>query len=50
MRVCRKEGTFDVRVGLRQGWVMSQWLCNLFIEGGVREWKAKLMNAGICFE
>ena len=28
---------FPVRVGLRQGYVMSPWLFNLYIDGVVRE-------------
>ena len=35
-------------VGLRQGCVMSPWLFNLYMDGVVREWKARIMNAGVC--
>ena len=49
MRVCREEGrSFNVTVGLRQGCVMSPWLFNLYMDGVVREWKARIMNAGVC--
>ena len=28
--------------------MMSPWLFNLFMDGAVREWKARIMNAGVC--
>ena len=37
MRECREEGScFDGTVGLRQGYVMSPWLFNLFMDGIMR--------------
>ena len=41
---------FPVRVGLRQGCVMSPWLFNLFMDGVVREVYARSMRAGVEFE
>ena len=38
---------FPVRVGLRQGCVMSPWLFNLFIDGVVREVNASVMGQGL---
>ena len=37
---------FGVKVGLRQGCVMSPWLFNVFIDGVVREVKSRLENGG----
>ncbi len=34
--------SFDVGVGVRQGCVMSPWLFNIFMDGCVREVKAKV--------
>ena len=33
---------------LKQGCVLSSWLFNLFMDAAIREWKAKIMNAGVC--
>ena len=38
---------FPVRVGLRQGCVMSPWLFNLYIDGVVREVNAKVLGLGL---
>ena len=38
---------FPVRVGLRQGCVMSPWLFNLFIDGVVREVNACVLGRGL---
>ena len=38
---------FSVRVGLRQGCVMSPWLFNLFIDGVVREVNARVLGRGL---
>ena len=38
---------FPVRVGLRQGCVMSPWLFNLFIDGVVREVNARVLGRGL---
>ena len=35
---------FPVRVGLRQGCVMSAWLFNLYIDGVVREVNARALG------
>ena len=47
IRVCRKEGEgFGVKVGLRQGCVMSPWLFNLFMDGVMREVREKAGDIG----
>ena len=38
---------FPVRVGLRQGCVMSPWLFNLYIDGVVREVNARVLSKGL---
>ena len=38
---------FPVRVGLRQGCVMSPWLFNLYIDGVVREVNARVLGRGL---
>ena len=38
---------FPVRVGLRQGCVMSLWLFNLYIDGVVREVNARALGRGL---
>ena len=38
---------FPVRVGLRQGCVMSPWLFNLYIDGLVREVNARVLGRGL---
>ena len=38
---------FTVRVGLRQGCVMSPWLFNLYIDGVVREVNARVLGCGL---
>ena len=38
---------FPVRVGLRQGCVMSPWLFNLFIDGVVREVNTRVLGRGL---
>ena len=38
---------FPVRVGLRQGCVMSPWLFNLYIDGVVREVNASVLGRGL---
>ena len=35
---------FEVKVGLRQGCVMSLWLFNLYIDGVVREVNARVLG------
>ena len=38
---------FSVKVGLRQGCVMSPWLFNLYIDGVVREVNARVLGRGL---
>ncbi len=35
---------FKIKAGMRQGCTMSPWLLNLFIDGVVREMKARVEN------
>ena len=47
VRVCREEGEwFGVKVGLRQGCVMSPWLFNMFMDGVMREVREKAGDIG----
>ena len=43
----RESESFPVRVGLRQGCVMSPWLFNIFMDGVVREINARLGERGL---
>lgn len=50
-RACVRVGnevseSFEVKVGLRQGCVMSPWLFNMYMDGVVREVNAKVMGRG----
>jgi len=48
VRVCQEESEwFEVKVGLRQGCVMSPWLFNLYMDGVVKEFKARIQNQGV---
>ena len=48
VRVCRVEGVwFGVGVGLRQGWVMSPWLFNLFMDAVMKEVREKAGDVGV---
>ena len=48
VRVGRVESDwFGVKVGLRQGCVMSPWLFNLYADGVVREVKARVQGKGV---
>ncbi|XP_076031278.1 uncharacterized protein LOC143019503 [Oratosquilla oratoria] len=38
---------FEVKVGLRQGCVMSPWLFNLYMDGVVREVNARVVSQGL---
>ncbi len=38
--------SFAGEVGVRQGWVMSPWLFNIFMDGCVKEMKCKVGNTG----
>ena len=39
MRVGSESESFEVNVGLRQGWVMSPWVFNVHMDGMVRQVK-----------
>ena len=48
VRVCREEGEwFEVGVGLRQGYVMSPWLLNLFMDAVMKEVREKAGYVGV---
>ncbi len=38
---------FEIKVGLRQGCVMSPWLCNIYMDGVMREMKGKVGEVGV---
>ena len=40
-------GWLPMRVGLRQGYVMSPWLFNVYIDGVVREVNARVLGRGL---
>ena len=44
---CRESEWFPVKVGLRQGCVMSPWLFNIFMDGVVREVYARMGGRGL---
>ncbi len=51
-RACVRVGNgvsdwFSVRIGLRQGCVMSPWLFNVYMDGIVREVHARLLGRGL---
>ena len=35
---------FNLKVGLHQGYVMSPWLFNLFMDGVMKEFKANILE------
>ena len=37
-------------VSMRQGCVLSALLYNLFMDGVLREWKARILNVGVCLD
>ena len=48
VRVCRRESDwFSVKVGLRQGCVMSPWMFNMFMDGVMREVRESGMDVGV---
>ena len=40
-------GNFEIKGGVRQGCVMSPWLFNLYMDGVIREMKAKVDGGGV---
>ena len=48
VRVCREESEwFEVKVGLRQGCVMSPWLFNVYMDGVMREVRENAGDVGV---
>ena len=48
VRVCREEGEwFEVGVGQRQGYVMSPWMFNLFMDAVMKEVREKAGDVGV---
>ncbi|MCP5003018.1 MAG: hypothetical protein GY941_03575 [Planctomycetes bacterium] len=43
----RLSETFDISVGVRQGCVMSPWLFNVYMDGCIREMKARVGDIGV---
>ena len=37
-------------VGLRQVCVLSPWLFNFLMDGAIKVWKARIMNACVCLD
>ncbi len=37
----------EIKVGLRQGCVMSPWLLNIYMDGVMREMKGKVVEVGV---
>ena len=51
VRVRREDRrSFDVAVGLRYEYVMLSWLFNLSMNEAARDWKARIMNAGVYWD
>ena len=40
-------GSFELKMGLKQGCVMSPWLFNIFMDGVLREMKARTLGRGV---
>ncbi len=38
---------FEIKVGLRQGCIMSPWLFNIYMDGIMREMKGKVGEVGV---
>ncbi len=38
---------FEIKVGLRQGSIMSSWLFNIYMDGVMREMKGKVGEVGV---
>ncbi len=38
---------FEIKVGLRQRYVMSPWLFNIYMDGVMREMKGKVGEVGV---
>ena len=48
VRVCQEESEwFEVKVGVRQGCVMSPWLFNIYMDAVVKEFKARTLGKGV---
>ena len=44
---CKVSDSFEVKMGLRQGCVMSPWLFNMYMDGVVREVYIRVTGKGV---
>ncbi len=46
-KLLEKQENIEIKVGLRQGCVMSPWLFNIYMDGIIREMKGKVGEVGV---